>query len=84
MRTLFYEFPEDGRAWQVEDEYMLGGEYLVAPVLYAGMRERDVYLPRGRWENIHTNEVLEGGKTHRVAAPLDVIPVFRRVDAPAL
>ncbi|KAK7748117.1 hypothetical protein SLS53_001370 [Cytospora paraplurivora] len=34
IRTLFLEFPKDESAWEVEDEYMFGSKYLVAPVLY--------------------------------------------------
>ena len=78
MRAMFYEFPEDAKCWQIKDQYMFGGKYLVAPVLEYGARERDVYLPKGRWENIHTGEVLEGERTVTVAAPLDQIPVFCR------
>ena len=49
MRPLFYDFPEDKKAWEVEDEYMFGPDVLVAPVLYEGIREREVYLPEGNW-----------------------------------
>lgn len=51
MRTLFYEFPSDARAWEVEDQYMYGARYLVAPVLWEGVEKRRVYLPGGaRWK----------------------------------
>ncbi len=77
MRTLFFEFPEDGRAWEVGDEYMLGSELLVAPVLYEGQTARSVYLPRGEWEDFFTGKKYVGGD-YTVDAPLDTIPVFRR------
>ena len=78
MRTMFYEFPDDAKCWQIKDQYMFGSEYLVAPIIKLGARERDVYLPEGNWENIHTGEVLKGARTVNVAAPLEQIPVFRR------
>ncbi len=79
MRTLFYEFPDDPKAWEVKDEYMFGGDYLVAPILRAGENERDVYLPVGaRWRNENNGEVYEGGRTIKADAPLDIIPVFIR------
>lgn len=78
MRTMFYEFPDDAQCWLLKDQYMFGSDYLVAPVIKLGARERDVYLPKGRWENIHTGEVLEGGRTVKAAAPIENIPVFRR------
>lgn len=78
IRPLFYEFPQDKRCWEVSDEYMFGGKYLVAPVLYEGMRERNVYFPQGNWKNIHDGVIYSAGEA-TVAAPLDVIPVFEKV-----
>ena len=79
MRTLFYEFPQDNRCWQVEDEYLFGPDYLVAPVLEAGVTERRVYLPAGAtWHNIDTGEDFAGGQTVTATAPWEILPVFRR------
>ena len=79
MRTLFYEFPQDKTAWEIEDEYLYGPDVLVAPVMYENMREREVYLPKGaNWVNIWTKEVLSGGQYVKVDAPIDQIPVFVR------
>ena len=79
MRTLFYEFPQDNRCWQVEDEYLFGPDYLVAPVLEAGVTERSVYLPAGAtWHNIDTGEDFAGGQTVTAPAPWEFLPVFRR------
>ena len=79
LRKMFYEFPEDAACWDCADQYMFGSRYLVAPVLWAGRTERRVYLPAGAWKNIHTGEVLAGGRTVSAAAPVDVIPVFERL-----
>jgi alpha-D-xyloside xylohydrolase len=49
MRPLFYDFPEDKRAWEIPDQYMFGPDLLVAPVLYPGMRERFVYPTSVAW-----------------------------------
>ncbi len=81
MRTLFYEFPEDERAWEIEDEYMYGDRFLVAPVFSSGTVSRSVYLPAGaRWRNVSTGEEYEGGLTVETPAPLHVIPVYERTD----
>ena len=79
MRAMFYEFPDDPMCWEADEQYMFGSRYLVAPVLYAGMTERDVYLPAGKWKNIATGEELAGGRKVTVAAPLEVIPVFEKL-----
>lgn len=79
IRTMFYEFPEDGKCWDIDDQYMFGPRYLVAPVLGAGQKERQVYLPRGKWRSIHGGEVISGGKTVTVKTPLDIMPVYEKV-----
>ena len=79
MRPLFYDFPEDRQCWEVEDEYMFGPDVLVAPILYAGMRKRTVYLPKGfTWKEYWTGETIEGGRTIESDAPLHRLPVFTR------
>ena len=79
MRTMFYEFPEDEKCWNLRDQYMFGNEYLVAPVLKPGLKEREVYLPKGKWQNINTNETFEGGAVIKSAAPIHQIPVFKKI-----
>lgn len=61
MRALFVEFPEDPGAWQIENEYLLGQDLLVAPIFETGSNERNVYLPKGKWIDFQTNKVYEGG-----------------------
>ncbi|MCR4934769.1 MAG: family 31 glucosidase [Lachnospiraceae bacterium] len=80
IRTLFYEFPEDKDAWEIEDEYMFGSKYLVAPILNLGQRERKVYLPKGaKWLCNTDKKIYEGGTEVTVPAPLETMPVFERV-----
>ncbi len=79
LRTMFYEFPNDVICWDLQDQYMFGDRYLVAPILCYGMREREVYLPEGTWKNIHTDEILNGARTIVADAPLDIIPVFEKI-----
>lgn len=77
MRPLFYDYPEDKNSWEIEDEFLFGSDILVAPVLYEGQVQRDVYLPKGtNWVDFKTSKVYEGGNTISYDAPLDTIPVF--------
>lgn len=79
MRPLFYEFPDDPTAWEVEDQYCYGPDYLVAPILEAGQRTRRVYLPQGAaWTSLDTNETFSGGQWIDAPAPLETMPVFTR------
>ena len=82
MRPLFFDFPEDQKAWETEDAYMFGKDLLVAPVMEAGISERAVYLPAGtRWKESATGRIYEGGETVSASAPIDIIPVFIREGA---
>ncbi len=82
MRPLWYEFPNDKLTYLVSDEYMVGSDVLVAPIVKEGMRHRDAYFPAGAtWVNWWTGERFEGGKQHRVQAPLDTLPIFIRAGA---
>lgn len=79
MRPLSFEFPNDPKAYGHNDLYMLGSELLVAPVTTQNATSKVVYFPAGAsWENFDTHEVVQGGSTMTVPAPLDTIPVYRR------
>ncbi len=79
MRPLFVDFPSDPTCYQVEDQYMFGPDLLVAPVVEAGARSRDVYLPDGStWKDVWTDTVHNGGQLITAAAPLEQIPLFLR------
>ena len=76
MRPLFYGYPGDPKAWEIDDEYLFGPDLLVAPILYEGQRERTLYLPAGTWRMLGSGRVYQGGQTVTVPAPIDIIPVF--------
>jgi alpha-D-xyloside xylohydrolase len=79
IRALFYEFPADEKCWNISDQFMFGTDILVAPVCHEGARSRAVYLPEGaRWTHAGTGEVLEGGRSYEIDAPIDTLPIFLR------
>ncbi len=79
MRPLFFDFPDDPRGYDVEDQFMFGPDILVAPVLEPGAVRRTVYLPAGAtWCDATTGESHSGGSALSADAPLSRIPVFLR------
>ena len=78
MRTLFYEFPEDSTCWEIEDQYLYGGDILVAPVLNVNSESRKVYLPEGEWIEYETKKIYSGKQWITVKTPIEEIPVFVR------
>jgi len=88
IRTIFYEFPHDPQAWEIETAYMFGPKYLVAPVLQPGQCKMTVYLPSGAywtlWGKTSTAQrgipgVHKGGTEVEVDCPIETIPIFYRV-----
>lgn len=80
LRAMFYEFPEDPKCWELQDQYMFGDRYLVAPVFHLNQWQREVYLPEGTWRDTRDGKNYEGGQLIMVEAPLETIPVFEKVD----
>ena len=79
MRTLFYEFPQDEKCWDITDEYLFGGDVLVAPIVQPKATSRTVYLPKGaKWVHAGSGKEYEGGQTVEVEAPIDTLPIFLR------
>jgi hypothetical protein len=72
---LPFQFPDDLEGARHTDEFMLGDEMLIAPILEPG-EERSVYLPHGLWTNLETDEVTQGPKTIRVKTKS--LPVFAK------
>jgi alpha-D-xyloside xylohydrolase len=82
MRALFLEFPGDERAWAIADQYLLGPDLLVAPILEPGATERAVYLPAGAsWTDAWTGHTYDGGGAVNVPAPIEHIPLLLRDSA---
>ena len=83
FRPLAFDWPEDPRARRVEDQLMLGGECMIAPVTEQNARGRYVYLPedmmlirfRSPWD--YDTQLLEKGN-HWVDLDLHEFPLFIR------
>jgi alpha-glucosidase len=78
LRPLLWTFGTDRRAAAIEDEVLLGDALLGAPVCRPGQRQREVYLPPGRWYDWWTGTAHDGPADISVAAPLERLPLFGR------
>ncbi|MGV3616472.1 MAG: glycoside hydrolase family 31 protein [Fimbriimonas sp.] len=76
IRHLGYAYP-DGGYEGIADQFLLGDDILVAPVLEPGARMRRVAIPSGEWVS-DRDERFVGPGDASVEAPLDRLPWFRR------
>lgn len=76
FRPMIMEYEKDMNLLNMREQFMLGENMLVAPVLYEGERSKTVYLPKGIWFNYFTMEKLQGGKWYKLPCELDEILVF--------
>jgi alpha-glucosidase len=78
FRPLLLNYQDDESTYNLDDEFMIGTDLLVAPVVKPDVTNRLVYLPKGTWYDYWTNKKYNGGTMVRVEAPLETVPMFVR------
>jgi alpha-glucosidase (family GH31 glycosyl hydrolase) len=79
VRPVFFLAPDDPAALDCDQQFLVGDDLLVAPVVEKGARKRDIYFPPGAWRDHWTGEVYEGPQSiEDFPAQLDILPIFHR------
>ncbi len=78
VRPMALAYPDNGYG-MIKDQFFLGDDILVAPVVEKGARKRSVIFPEGRWKS-DEGEILIGGQTHVIEVPLERLPYFQKID----
>ncbi len=78
QRPLVFDYQYDGVVRDLDDQYLLGPDLMVAPVIEPGLTARQVYLPAGDWYDWHTGELVGGSRFVTAATPMETIPIFAR------
>jgi alpha-glucosidase len=81
FRPLVLNYQDDSNTYDLDDEFMIGNDLLVAPVVKPDVTRRLVYLPKGTWYDFWTNKKYEGGTMFSAEAPLETVPMFVRSGA---
>jgi alpha-glucosidase len=81
FRPLVLNYQNDPNTYNLDDEFMIGNDLLVAPVVKPDVTGRLVYLPGGVWYDYWTNKKYEGGTMVSIDAPLETVPMFVRAGA---
>jgi alpha-glucosidase len=82
VRHPFIHYPDDPQVWKITfQEFMLGPDFLIAPVLDEGATSVSVYLPKGEWVHVWTGQAYgssDAGAYFTVNAPIGQPAVFYR------
>jgi alpha-glucosidase len=78
FRPLLLNYQNDSNTLDIDDEFMVGTDLLVAPILKPASTGRPVYLPQGIWFDYWTGRQLAGGRTIYAEAPLETVPLYVR------
>ncbi|RWS18466.1 putative family 31 glucosidase KIAA1161-like protein [Leptotrombidium deliense] len=80
IRPMWWLEPDDQDAYLINDQFAIGDDVIVAPVLEQGVRQRDIYLPSGWWRD-DSAQIMRGGKwVRKYQVDLDKVPYFKRTD----
>ena len=78
QRPLVFDYQYDPTVRDIDDQYLLGPDFLVAPVTTRGQTARHVYLPSGRWYDWHSGDAVNGRQFVLAPTPMDRIPLYAR------
>ena len=81
FRPLLLNYQDDPNTYNIDDQFMIGEDLLVAPIMKPDVTRRLVYLPRGSWYDYWTSKKYRGGTMITVDAPLETVPLFVRAGA---
>ena len=81
MRPLAWSHPNDPLAVACADQYLVGNDLLVAPVIQPGAGARSVFLPSGSWYDFRTGEHHAGRQHVLATAGLATLPLYVRAGA---
>ena len=77
VRNMEYVFPRMGYE-ELKDQFMLGDNILVAPVVVKGARSREVIFPAGKWQG-EDGTIVSGPRKLLIDVPLKRLPWYRKL-----
>ncbi len=86
-RPLYFDHPREEKAYHNAQEYLLGDDFLAAPVVTPGVGpdrvgRQAVWFPPGLWYDYFTGERFAGNTDALVSADIDEFPLYARGGVP--
>lgn len=80
FQPLFFEFPEEETLYEVEDQFMMGKNLMVTPLMEQKLEVVSVYFPMNvKWVNFKTGEIFlnkQGFKQDVISKINESCPIF--------
>jgi len=79
MRPLWVAYPQDTKTWEMDKQFMAGGDLMIAPVYTQAATSQSVYFPgTAPWYDVEDGATHLGATSATVDAPIEKIPAFQR------
>ena len=82
VRPLFLHYPEDPLVYELKYQFMLGADFIVAPVVDKGAQQVRCYLPAGRWRHVWSGEIYSSAGNYTVETPIGSPALFVNTASP--
>ena len=79
VKPMALAYPDNGYE-TIKDQFVLGDNIIVAPVVIKGALKRKVVLPKGKWRD-DKGKMVRGNKTIEINVPLGRLPFYTKVDS---
>jgi len=77
LQSMEYNYPHQGYE-KIIDQFLLGDQLLVAPVLIKTSTERTVIIPEGKWKSFD-GQIINGPKTIHIKVTINDLPYFEKI-----
>lgn len=86
IQPMYYEYPKQKDAYNVPNEFMFGSDLIVCPITEpmnkkTYLAKTKVFLPKGRYTDIFTDRIYNGGQTLYLYRDEGSIPVLAKEGA---
>ena len=86
-RPLYYEYPEEEKAYTMKEEFLFGDDILATTVCtpvdkVTGLAPRSMWFPEGNdWYDMATGTIYKGGTDHELTYTIDENPYYVKAGA---
>ena len=82
-RPMYYDYPEEDKAYSFKHQYFFGNDLIVAPIAtkadaLTGLSTKEIWLPEGEWFEMHSGRMLKGNQVIKRDFAMSEVPVYAK------